>query len=57
MLSVSSEVMRDLLTCKSKLTDVKHFAMENLTALKKVGLYGELMAILKSAGYTEEGRL
>lgn len=54
MLSVSSEIMRDLLTCKSKLTDVKHFAMENLAALQKVGVYDELMAILKSAGYTED---
>lgn len=57
MVSVSGEIMRDLLTCKSKLTDVKYFALERENELKKAELYDELMKILKAAGYTEEGRL
>lgn len=57
MVSVSGEIMRDLLTCKSKLTDVRHFALQHEAELKHVEIYDELMKILKAAGYTEEGRL
>lgn len=57
MISVSGEIMRDLLTCKSKLTDVRHFALQHEAELKYVEIYDELMKILKAAGYTEEGRL
>lgn len=50
---VCDAVMRDLLTCKSKLSDVRTFADDYEDVLREALLYDELMAILNSVGYGE----
>lgn len=51
--TVCDAVMRDLLTCKSKLEDVRTFADDYEDVLREALLYDELMAILNSVGYGE----
>lgn len=51
--TVCDAVMRDLLTCKSKLADVRTFADNYEDVLREALLYDELMAILNSVGYGE----
>ena len=55
MTEVSENVMRDLLTCKSKLTDVQMFADDYSDVLREAMLYDELMTILNRTGYVEKG--
>lgn len=50
---ISNAVMRDLLNCKTKLTDVKTFADDYEDVLREAMLYDELMAILNSRPYRE----
>lgn len=50
---ISNAVMRDLLNCKTKLTDVMTFAEDYEDVLKECVLYDELMAILNSEPYGE----
>ena len=52
---VSDAILRDLVTAKSKLTDVRLFVDANAAALKDLGLLDDLSAILHGPRYTEEG--
>ena len=51
--TVCDTVMRDLLTCKSKLEDVRAFVDDYEDVLREALLYDELAAILNSVGYGE----
>lgn len=50
---ISNNVLRDLLNCKTKVTDVKMFADDYEDVLREAMLYDELMAILNSRPYRE----
>ena len=52
---VCDNILRDLLTAKTKLADVVSFADEYEDVLREALLYDELMRILNSVAYQEGG--
>lgn len=52
---VSDVILADMLSAKSKVTDMRLFVEANAALLKDVGLLDEMAAILYSTAYKEEG--
>lgn len=53
---VSDVILADMLSAKSKVTDMKMLVEANAALLKDVGLLDEMAAILYGAVYKEEGK-
>ena len=51
--NVSDAIMRDMLSAKSKLTEIEEYVSDNAENLKLVGVYYDLMRIINRAGYSE----
>ena len=52
---VSAPILRDLLSAKSKLTDLRAIVEANAALLKDIGLLDDIAAILYSTAYGKEG--
>lgn len=51
---VSDAILRDLISAKSKVTDMRLLVDANAALLKDVGLLDDMTAILYSVAYKEE---
>lgn len=51
---VSDVILADMLSAKSKVTDMRLFVEANAALLKDVGLLDDMAAILYSVAYKEE---
>lgn len=51
---VSAPILRDLLSAKSKLTDLRAIVEANAALLKDIGLLDDIAAILYSTAYGKE---